>query len=235
MEKAPWPMTNWEDGMMSTIFSSPRAGWSVNSAFPLYLLISFSIGSVLSILFCYHADCLDWGNFVGCRWVFSNQVPFLFFNKSFACFRQTLNFWQNIKSLIAHVFSSLQFSLSQVGLWLWTSSCMKEGGLSYDVEVLTFNEQGDEIILLKIGPPTVAHRRSILTSSFPVTPYTMSHLILFFCSQPFVCLFVCYLRSGEPRCKVDLLDGEAQPQPLQFEAGIFWKGGEGEEKSRQSA
>ena len=150
-------MTNWEDGMMSTIFSSPQAGWSVNSAFPLYLLISFSIGSVLSILFCYHADCLDWGNFVGCRWVFSNQVPqaFLFFNKSFACFRQTLNFWQNIKSLIAHVFSSLQFSLSQVGLWLWTSSCMKEGGLSYDVEVLTFNEQGDEIILLKIGPPTI--------------------------------------------------------------------------------
>ena len=95
---------------------------------------------------------------------------------------------------------------------------MKEGGLSYDVEVLTFNEQGDEIILLKIGPPTEAHRRSILTHSFLVTPFTMSHLILFFCSQPFVCLLFEILA---PRYKVDLLDGEAQPQPLQFEAGIF--------------
>ena len=92
---------------------------------------------------------------------------------------------------------------------------MKEGGLSYDVEVLTFNEQGDEIILLKIGPPTINIDTLLPGHSF----YYESLDSLFLLTT--VCLFVCYLRSGEPRYKVDLLDGEARPQPLQFEAGIF--------------
>ena len=63
---------------------------------------------------------------------------------------------QNIKSLIVLWSKFSHLVLSQDGLWLWTSSGMKEGrkegGLSCDVEVLTVNGQRDEMNLLKIGP-----------------------------------------------------------------------------------
>ena len=107
------PHVQWPTGTMGWcppwFFFSSLSGWSVNSTFALYS-ISFSIGSVLSILLLSH--WLSWGNFVACRWVFSNQVQaFLFFNKALVCFRQNLNSWQNIKSLIARVsFFSFLFS-----------------------------------------------------------------------------------------------------------------------------
>ena len=99
---------------------------------------------------------------------------------------------------------------------------MKEGGLSYDVEVLTVHRQGDEIILSKIGSPTRS-RSMMVSHSF----YDMSHLILscsvqnhwFSQMQKLVCLFVCLLFERDcHQVQVDLLAGEAWPQPLQCEA-----------------
>ena len=111
MENAPCPITNWDDGMMSTMILLLK---------PLEVISKFDFRSLFDQFFNWFSSVhslllshwLSWGNFVACRWVFSNQVQaFLFFNKALVCFRQNLNSWQNIKSLIARVsFFSFLFS-----------------------------------------------------------------------------------------------------------------------------
>merc|ERR1719193_2518955 len=94
---------------------------------------------------------------------------------------------------------------------------MKEGGLSYEVEVLTVNGQGDEI--------------NWATDTHPINDGVTLLLqyesldSLLFCSESLVftdaetCLFVCLLFERDfHQVQVDLSAGEAWPQPLQCEA-----------------
>ena len=224
MENAPWPITSWEEGMMSTMLLP--LGSIKNSGLLRYLISLLVVQLSLffqwfqfvffTLVIFFLSRWMAWGNFVGCSWVFSNRA-----DKSFSLPQQSsILLGQNIKSLIVRWSKFSQLVLSQDGLWLWTSSGIKEGGLSCDVEVLTVNGQRDEMNLLKIGPRidwTCCHATFSLDS-------------LLFCSQPFFLLhgnrnafslFVCLFERWSP-VEVNPLNGEAGPQPLQFESIWIW-------------
>ena len=185
------------------------------------------------ILFCYHTDCLDWGNFVGCRWVFSNQVPqaFLFFNKSLACFRQT--FGKILKAWLRTFSPLFSFRYHRLGYGFGLAVAWRKEAFLTTWRCWRLTNRVTKLFCSKLG-----HRPRRTDDQYWHTP-SWSLLLLWVTWFSFSAhnrLFVCLLfEILAPKYKVDLLDGEAQPQPLQFEAGIFWKGGEGEEKSRQSA
>ena len=81
------------------------------------------------------------------------------------------------------------------------------GGPSYDAEALTtIVRQGDEIILLKIGP--LVRFRSI-----DFLPFLLTTAGLFKDQKISVYKFACCLRDTGGS-----LGGEDKPQPLQFEA-----------------
>ena len=155
MEKAPWPITSWEEGMMSTIlglFSPYLSLFNENDPSPFSQGVQFfSLRSSLRFL----SHWLSWGNFVGRRRVFSGQgAVFLFssFAKLLLICSKTQNLWPTTKSLIAHVFSSVSWGYHRWGYGFGLVS-VGTGGPSYDVEALaTIVRQGDEIIPLNIGP-----------------------------------------------------------------------------------
>ena len=153
MEKAPWPITSWEEGMMSTILGLLSIYHFSMKMILVHFLreSSFSLFKVLRFL----SHWLSWGNFVGRRRVFSGQgAVFLFssFAKLLLICSKTQNLWPTTKSLIAHVFSSVSWGYHRWGDGFGLVS-VGTGGPSYDVEALTaIVRQGDEIIPLKIGP-----------------------------------------------------------------------------------